>query len=157
MSINIRQKGQSGEREIANLLNDMIDHIRLSNDLAPLGKKDAIFQRNQNQSAVGGHDLSNNLGLAIEVKRQENLAISSWWKQCVDSAKRTNGIPILIFRQNRKAWRIMMSVSMIGFPGIEGQAGLLKVKVELNMDDFMKWFGHYYSEFLANGRIPESA
>lgn len=147
MGINIRQKGQTGEREIASALNECVARVRSSVGLPALDKKDEIFQRNQNQSAVGGHDLSNSLNLAIEVKRQEILSIPSWWRQCVESAKRTDSIPILIFRQNRKSWRVIMNVSVIGFPGIPITDSSFEIKVEISLLEFLTWFMCYYYHF----------
>jgi len=61
MGINIRQKGQEGEREIQRALEPIIRKV-MSEGGFPLPDK-AIVQRNQNQSAVGGSDLSNTFGL----------------------------------------------------------------------------------------------
>ena len=76
MGINIRQKGQEGEREIQRVLEPVVRKVLERNGI-PLPDK-AIIRRNQNQSAVGGSDLSNTFGLAIEVKRQEALSINTW-------------------------------------------------------------------------------
>lgn len=156
MSINIRAKGQEGEREIAAMLNTRISEIHKRYKLPPIAKKDAIFQRNQNQSAVGGYDLSNNLNLAIEIKRQENLSISTWWKQCLESAKRSDAIPVLMFRQNRRPWRVMMLVDILGFPGVKSSGeewGIREFQVEFGVDNFLDWFEVYYCRFLKNGRV----
>jgi hypothetical protein len=82
MGINVRTKGAEGEREVAKMLNAIVATVRKELDLPQYATMDELFQRNQNQSAVGGADLSNNLGLEIEVKRQEALSVNSWWKQC---------------------------------------------------------------------------
>ena len=81
--MNIRTKGRAGEREVAKMLNDIVSDVnRELNNVVIKGSVAAQpFQRNQNQSAVGGHDLSNPFGLAIEVKRQETLSINTWWEQ----------------------------------------------------------------------------
>lgn len=149
MSINVRQKGQEGEREIAKILNGIVATIRQQNGFDKIETRDELFQRNQNQSAVGGSDLSNPLFLEIEVKRQEDLSINSWWKQCVDSAERTGGIPILIFRQNRKAWRVCMFGDLPLQPvGVQHYRAMTGTRVEITMDDFKRWFTHYYSSWL---------
>ena len=108
MGINIRQKGAEGERQVMKIMNDIVQEVRVVNGLEKHVTMDLPFQRNQNQSAVGGDDLTNPFGLSIEVKRQEALSINSWWKQCVKSALRTQGLAILIFRQSHQKWRIML-------------------------------------------------
>ena len=137
MGINVRQKGQEGEREIAKVLNNIVATVRRQHCLHQYATHDELFQRNQNQSAVGGSDLSCPFDLEIEIKRQEQLSVNTWWKQCIDSAARTNGIPILIYRQNRKAWRICM----YGELPIQGQTSdsymaLRNCRVEFDMDTF---------------------
>lgn len=106
MPINIRAKGQDGERDIANKLNEYVDtfcHTRgFKFPVKPL------VQRNQNQSAVGGSDLTNPFKLCIEIKRQEQLSINTWWNQCLVASEEFGGIPILIFRQNKQKWRVIM-------------------------------------------------
>lgn len=73
------------------------------------------FQRNQNQSAVGGSDITNPFKWAIEVKRCETIEIDKWWKQVTDAAK-PGETPFLIYRKNAlpgkvhgpKAWNIIL-------------------------------------------------
>lgn len=139
-TINIRTKGQSGEREVAAMLNDVVQRVRVSKGLPKLEDRDLPFQRNQNQSAVGGDDLTNPFKLAIEVKRQETLSINTWWKQCVASAERSEGKPILIYRQNRKPWRVVMTAPL---PVTESKA-IGPVQIEISDDTFLAWFAEYY-------------
>ena len=106
MSINIRQKGQEGEREVARALNSIVTSLLEAAKLPD--PKMPYFQRNQNQSAVGGSDLTNPFGLAIEVKRQEAFAVNTWWKQCIVSAQKTGEVPILVYRKNKMSWRVIM-------------------------------------------------
>ena len=97
--INVRQKGQEGEREVARALNVVICEVLKAHGIPPPPKD--VVQRNQNQSAVGGSDLSNTFNLAIEVKRQEELSVNTWWKQCEKSAMENPGdVPVLVYRQN---------------------------------------------------------
>jgi hypothetical protein len=131
MSINIRQKGAGGEREIAARLNDIIRLV--------LHKRGELMvtphvQRNQNQTAVGGCDLTGTFDFAIEIKRQEALSIETWWKQCCASASELGKIPVLIFKQNRKKWRVVM-LGTIG-----GGAFAIAARCEISLDDFEKLF-----------------
>lgn len=139
MGINIRAKGQNGEREIADMLNYIIYTV-----MKDLGypedeclKGMATIQRNQLQTAVGGNDLTSTFGMSIEVKRQEQLSVGTWWKQCCDSARRNNDCPVLLYRQNRKAWRARAYVWLQLPPPSTGQ---IPVVAEFDIEDFKKWF-----------------
>lgn len=109
--INPRTKGAEGERQLATALNDVINNVLIELGMQLPAKP--IVQRNQNQSAVGGKDLVGTYGLAIEVKRQEQLAVNTWWAQCVKSADELNEIPVLIYRQNNKAWNVVIPVALV--------------------------------------------
>jgi len=149
MAINPGPKGQNGEREIAKILNKIVGTVRTTYGLSQLAKDDELFQRNQNQTAVGGSDLANPLYLEIEVKRQEQLSINTWWKQCVASAARTGGIAILVYRQNRKKWAVCMYADIPVFQGKTKTPSYLGLqRVQIDMDTFKTWFSLYYSEWL---------
>lgn len=118
MAINIRQKGANGEREVATMLNSIITQVMTDMnypepDILAAAK---CVQRNQNQSAVGGCDLSNVFGMAVEIKRQENLQVPAWWRQTVAAAERNNELPVLMYRQNRKAWHVR-TYAWLALPG----------------------------------------
>lgn len=148
MTINVRQKGANGEREICKALNEILIRVMTQMNF-PVGDivkaKDAI-QRNQNQSAVGGKDLSNTFGLSIEVKRQEALAINSWWQQCVTAANRNNEHPVLLYRQNQKKWRCM-TMCYVALPG----NGYIQTPAEFSWDSFLVWFEHWVQRKLLAG------
>ena len=143
MGINIRSKGQNGEREIADKLNEIYQQLLIENGIPIKDKRDLPFQRNQNQSAVGGSDLSNPFLLEIEVKRQETLSINSWWNQCLAAADRTGGEPILIYRQNRKSWRVIMWSQLEPFSG-----EIMTVRSDISFDDFLLWIKLYMGFYL---------
>ena len=156
--MNIRQKGQQGERDVQKMLNNIIKIVHTERNLPQYEPRDELFQRNQNQSAVGGSDLSCPFPLEIEVKRQEQLSINTWWKQTIESSNRTGGIPILIFKQNRKKWRIIMLGNIALQPHepnvtIEVQKQyreLSGIRVEINQEQFEQWFKAYYRLWLDN-------
>ena len=129
--INVRQKGQSGERAVYKLLNDEADLVRREMQLPELEKQDMPFQRNQNQSAVGGSDLTNPFGLEIEVKNCKTLSLGSWWQQTVHSAARTCGTPVLIYKVQYKGWRARMLAD----------AGGQEVLADISIEDFRKYAG----------------
>lgn len=150
MAINIRAKGQNGEREVADAMNAVIHRV-LRNHGMPIPAK-AIVQRNQNQSAVGGSDLSNTFDLSVEVKRQEALSINTWWAQCLKSAKETNETPILIYRQNSKKWNVVMFAEIpIPFAGNVS----VKARVTITWEDFLEWYYHWVDYKLQNGVLPK--
>jgi hypothetical protein len=156
MTINVRQKGQEGEREIAKILNGIVANVRHEFELPQYETRDELFQRNQNQTAVGGSDLSNPLYLDIEVKRQEQLSVGTWWKQTMDAAKRSSGIPILIYRQNRKLWRVCMLVDIPLQPVETLRYGALSgVRGEIEFEDFKQWFAAYYRLWLEANTGPK--
>lgn len=148
MAINVRQKGQTGEREVATLMNEIIQNVmremKFPEDQV-LAASNAV-QRNQNQSAVGGNDLSNTFGLSIEVKRQENLSANTWWKQTVAAANRNNEVPVLMYRQNRKAWHIRTLVWLSLPNGRQVQA-----LAEFDIDTFKHWFQEWVKARLNDG------
>jgi len=152
VAINVRTKGQEGEREFAKILNDIVAQVRHRMGYPVYKEDDKIFQRNQNQSAVGGDDLSNPVKLAIEIKRQEALSVGAWWKQCVASAERTGGIPILAYRQNRKKWNVVMKGA---FPLEPDQSSCYVtmdgIAAQMDLDSFRAWFRAYYERKLEQG------
>jgi len=143
--VNIRVKGATAERDIAERLNVVIRKILLeftSNDEI-LNNHNYYVQRNQNQSAVGGNDLINTYGFGIEVKRQEILNINTWWEQCTTSAKKNSEIPVLLYRQTRKPWKCIMQ-GYIGLP--KGQFGACRTEVEF--ETFLIAFEHHVRDKL---------
>lgn len=146
--VNIRQKGANGEREIYHALNPIVQRV-----LRRLGYPDDVvnsaanaIQRNQNQSAVGGNDLSNTFGMSIEVKRQEQLAINTWWKQCEEAANRNNELPVLLYRQNNKKWQCM-TIGWVDLPD-KKQA---RKRVTMDWESFLNWFELWVETHIMSG------
>lgn len=112
-----RAKGASAEREVAKLLEPTCGKLK----------------RNLEQVRSGGHDLIGIDWLAIEIKRQETLNVEAWWAQTVSQAK-DGQIPVLIYRQSRKPWTVVMQ------GGLNGRYGLFyPARVSISMWDFLKW------------------
>lgn len=152
MAINIRQKGAEGERQVIKMLTPIIQDVMRALEF-PEDKIAAALksvQRNQNQSAVGGNDLSNTFGLSIEVKRQEQLAINTWWAQCEAAAQRNDELPVLIFKQNNKPWRFI-TWGFLHCPGTEGGWTSVRARVEFNEETFKKWFTEWVRGKLMQG------
>lgn len=153
MGINIRQKGASGEREICDVLNTIIQEVmrELSFTAEEIAAASRTVQRNQNQSAVGGNDLTNTFGMSIEVKRQEQLAINAWWKQTIAAADRNKDQPVLLYRQNGKKWRCV-TIAYLELPN----AKFTKLRVEMEFEDFKSWFHGCVREKLSAGEMART-
>lgn len=152
VGINIRQKGAEGERQVIKMLTPIIQDVMREMEF-PEDKVTAalkMVQRNQNQSAVGGNDLSNTFGLSIEVKRQEQLAINTWWAQCEAAANRNNELPVLIFKQNNKPWRFI-TLGFLHCPAEKGSWTSVRARVEFNEETFKAWFRAWVRGQLLNG------
>lgn len=94
MSKRSRDKGIRGEREF----------------LAELGAElGEALTRNLEQTRDRGADCLVVKGWAIEVKRREALSRPAWWRQAVDQAQRVGAQPMLAYRRNREAWRVMLA------------------------------------------------
>lgn len=144
MGINIRAKGQNGERELADILNKVVNEVLLEMGVER-GEKNYI-QRNQNQSAVGGSDLSGAFDLTIEIKRCETLAVNTWWQQCTKAAERNAELPVLIFRQSRQPWRVVMQSHLV-----IGTHKSLLVRSEVKFEDFLTWFREHVEFKIKSG------
>lgn len=57
-------------------------------------------------------DITGVPGLHIECKRHERLEIAKWYEQAQqDAARMQDGKPAVIYRQNRRDWMIVLSLS----------------------------------------------
>lgn len=145
MPINIRQKGQEGEREIQRALEPIVRDLMAKHGY-PVPDK-PVIQRNQNQSAVGGSDLSNTFGLCIEVKRQEQLAVNTWWAQCEKAARDNNERAVLLYRQNGKKWKCVLNAWL----PLVGNDAQRQSRVSIEWEDFLLWFEVWVTRCLENG------
>lgn len=145
MAINIRTKGASAEREVADMMNMVIGE-ELTKAGLPVPVK-PLVQRNQNQSAVGGSDLTNPFNIALEVKRQEALSINTWWKQTEVAAKEFGGVPVLVYRQSRQPWKCIMYAEL----RVGENVVLAGVRVEFSWQDFIAWFRARVHEYITRG------
>lgn len=98
--MNSRDKGKRGEREVAAILR------------AELG---IDVTRNLVQSREGGCDLLIP-GWAPEVKFYIEVTPGlkkTWWEQTIEQAKRAMKHPVLFYRQNRREWTAVCSLSVL--------------------------------------------
>jgi hypothetical protein len=119
-----RNKGANGEREVLALLGER------------LGMK---LERNLSQTRNGGADCVELGRIRLEVKRQERLNITAWWKQAEEQSlllvtnvtnnnKGERLIPALAYRQSRKPWTFILDSSDI--PILESRGHLLHMDID---------------------------
>ncbi len=126
-----KNKGANAEREVAAIMQPIMDKV-----YAEFDKKAPKMERNLEQTRGGGYDLVGIPWLALEVKRQETLSIKAWWEQTLKQSGPLQ-MPVLIYRQNRKKWRVML----VG--GLKIRTGRwLKSHVDISIEDFLKYFEH---------------
>ena len=134
MAINIRNKGQTGEREVCSLL---VAYGLVSE-----------ASRNLDQVREGGSDVEALAKVSIEVKRHEKIAIKSWWDQVGKSATNVGKIPCVMWRPNSHKWLCMLPAGCI--PGNQVQVNTKVGRVPdygkyphiqfVDLEVFMAWY-----------------
>lgn len=81
--INSRQKGANGEREVAKILQQVVNEVALLCGYVP-----PTIRRNTEQSQIGGEDLTGLPWYSFEIKRCERVELDKWWQQTVTQAAR---------------------------------------------------------------------
>lgn len=92
-----RTKGAAAEREFAALVHNELVDVVVNRP-----------ERNLNQTRGGGHDLDGLPGVALEIKRQEQLSVNAWWHQACKQAQVVDLLPVLAYRQSRKPWAVCL-------------------------------------------------
>lgn len=138
-----KQKGSNGEREAAGVLQAWAAETGIEIDPS----------RNLEQVRGGGYDLNGIPGLGVEVKRQENLNLTGWWKQAVRQADDDGTIPVLMWRQNRRPWAFRIRTTVAVYSRETGSGGTLYVDMDLSADQFKSWF-QYYLQMNRNLCLP---
>lgn len=133
-------KGKRGERELAHKFIEIMETVE--QELGLLGASIEV-KRNLQQSIDGGHDIVGIPVIAVEVKRRETLDLNSWWKQTVSQAP-SGEMPVLIYRQNRKAWRVM-SFTLLNAPPYAAKRWIVS---DYTLDDFFSWYREIYADWL---------
>jgi len=137
--INSRSKGQRGERQVVDLLQPIVDDVRLSLKLDPI-----TLKRNALQSHQGGEDIVGIVGMAVEVKFVEVENFEKWWEQAERQAAAKQCVPLLFFRASKQKWRGAT------FTTVLGPCGNLRGRFRVIMDEtsFLQWFKLAYTEIL---------
>ena len=95
-----RDKGKSGERELARLLSELTGH-----DV-----------RRRVRNLKGEDDLEGLPGWSIECKRYAAITpglVAQWWAQAQRQAQATGAEPVLLYRADRGAWRAVWAASLL--------------------------------------------
>lgn len=111
-------KGKQGEREVVKLLQPVVDEVYEEFGLTPIR-----LERNLVQTRNGGYDVIGLDWLALEIKRQETLHVDKWWKQTLSQCGEGQE-PVLMYRRNRKPWRIRLWVALGGGLVLPAEIGL---------------------------------
>lgn len=146
--VDIRNKGQRAEREAVQFFNDIYREVYelLGKDLPPK----PICERRQNQSANGGCDLDNTCRYAVEIKNHATLQVNSWWKQCVSSAAESGRIPVLMYKVERKGWKVVMCLNPAVYDVAEFQHYIRKepIRCTIELEDFREIFRAHSINFI---------
>lgn len=100
--INSRAKGASGELEVIEVLKKLLPP-EMTSGLA----------RNLEQTRDGGHDILGLDNWALEVKRYAEIKpadMERFWEQTLDQARKDEKRPALVFRQDRREWRAVVTM-----------------------------------------------
>lgn len=146
--VNIRDKGQRAEREAVQFFNDIYDEVHRLLAI-PLPPK-PIAQRRQNQSAVGGADIDNTCRYAVEIKNHATLQVNTWWKQCVASAAETGRIPVLMYKVERKGWKVVLDMNPAVYDVGEFPHYINKrpIRATIELEDFREIFRAHAINFI---------
>lgn len=161
--VNAKQKGANGEREVASLLQPVVDRAYMET-LGITQREVPKLQRNLLQTREGGYDLVGLDWLALEVKRVEAVgasgqirkgALRGWWLQCVTAASKREVVdgqvvsrvvkePVLFYRPNGVTWTVRMyghlsipDVNMGSFGVMRGKR--VKAPVTVELEPFLVW------------------
>lgn len=126
--MNSKQKGNTGERELARKLREYGYEAR----------RGMQYQGGQLEADVTGLP-----GLHIECKRVQNLDLKKAMEQSIRDAKEEE-IPVVIHRENRKPWYVSIrfcDLVEIGAFGGFGSLGIVTMLLEDFMPIYMLWEG----------------
>lgn len=96
------------------------------------------LKRNLMQSREGGYDLVGIDWLALEVKRQEGLNISGWWRQAVRQAGEGQ-TPFLMYKQNFKPWGFRVRFSCAHCGPADEVVAFSTIDADLKIDAAKDW------------------
>lgn len=180
MTINARNKGANGEREVCDLLQTTVDSVAIG-----LGMEAPRLKRNLMQFSEGGEDIVGLPWYSIEVKRTETVSLNAFWRQAtIQASRKASGasswqdvqrggwrrleagkgsggvlppppgleallgtlkcqpelgkncrVPLVLYRQNRKPWSVLMAVSLNTVNGKQ-----IETVASVDLQSFLSWF-----------------
>lgn len=110
--INVRNKGAGGEREVAAILQKVVDEV-----FAKCGHEPPKLRRNIEQSQVGGEDLVGLPWYSFEIKRVERVDLDKWWKQTCVQAMRKPPLASMALAQRFGGWKSLAAEVGAGASG----------------------------------------
>ena len=124
MTINARNKGASGERELIKLLQRCVDNAGVT----------ATLGRNLEQTRSGGVDIVGIDWLSGEIKRCEVLQLEKWWSKLL-SLTTAEQTPVLFYRRNQEQWSVRCKVRI---PLADGR--WVTALGTVTLDAWLVWF-----------------
>ena len=109
-----RNKGKSGEREVADLFK--LIHERVGYVSKGTHGEEVPVGRNHSQAEKGGHDIVGVYVFAPEVKRVAKRptegTLEVWWTQAVEQAEEVKRLPLVVYRANHQRWKCLVPVKL---------------------------------------------
>lgn len=99
MALLSRNKGKSGEREVAGIISELT----------------GWDVRRKVRQHDGDEDLDGIPGWSAESKRHKTAnrgEVKAWWAQAHDQAIKTGRIPVLFYRKDRDEWRAVWPIAV---------------------------------------------
>lgn len=114
-----RSKGARGEREVVNMLREVLPH----EDIA----------RNLQQSINGGSDVIL-VPFYIEVKKAKKLLLDKWWEQTLEQLPESHFTPVLVYKKDYAPWRARMLHVL--------RNDMAPTLCDISIDDFLIYVKH---------------
>jgi hypothetical protein len=138
-------KGAQAERDVLGAFRDVMRNVE--EDLKAEGfefvARSGFATRKRLEAGTSNRDLGNIPLISIEVKRREQLAIKDWWAQAERQADKGE-LPVLIYRQNKEAWRVR---TWLAFTDPYARP-VQWVQAETSLPDFLAYYANLYRAFL---------
>lgn len=142
--INSRNKGATAERDVANLLQPVVNKVYEAKGLVP-----PRVERNLEQVRHGGGDLVGTELHLIEVKNVASLSIKSWWEQAKRQAVGTDMQPVLIYKIPRRGFRVMM------YGRLQAGRQYVRTPVDIPLQAFLTYFELFLDNHLQASVLRE--
>lgn len=97
------------------------------------------LERNLEQTRYGGADINGVPGMEVEVKREQQHNIRTWWGQVTKAAKRTGKRPLLCHRKDRCQWGFRTWAYVVEYDS-NGAGVLVPLVVDLDIAQAETWF-----------------